>query len=49
MLESAAWRYLIKGKGGVCMAPISNKDLSVFKDLCGMHSNFTATQASAHH
>jgi hypothetical protein len=26
------------------MAPINGKDLSVFKDLCGMHSNFTALQ-----
>jgi hypothetical protein len=26
------------------MAPISNKELSVFKDMCGAHSNFTALQ-----
>ena len=26
------------------MAPINGKDLSVFKDMCGLHSNFTALQ-----
>jgi hypothetical protein len=26
------------------MAPINSKDLSVFKDMCGLHSNFTALQ-----
>jgi hypothetical protein len=26
------------------MAPISGKDLSVFKDMCGSHSNFTTLQ-----
>jgi hypothetical protein len=26
------------------MAPISSKELSVFKDMCGLHSNFTAVQ-----
>jgi hypothetical protein len=26
------------------MAPINGKDLSVFKDMCGSHSNFTALQ-----
>jgi hypothetical protein len=26
------------------MAAINSKELSVFKDLCGMHSNFTALQ-----
>ena len=33
-----------KGKGEVCMAPIHGKDLSVLKDMCGLHSNFTALQ-----
>jgi hypothetical protein len=33
-----------KGKGEVCMAPINGKDLSVFKDMCGVHSNFTNLQ-----
>ena len=26
------------------MAPINGKDLSVFKDMCGSHSNFTDLQ-----
>jgi hypothetical protein len=26
------------------MAPISAKELSVFKDMCGVHSNFTTIQ-----
>jgi hypothetical protein len=26
------------------MAPINGKDLSVFKDMCGLHSNFTDLQ-----
>jgi hypothetical protein len=35
---------MTKEKGGVCMAPINSKDLSVFKDTCGSHSNFTTLQ-----
>ena len=26
------------------MTPINGKDLSVFKDMCGLHYNFTALQ-----
>ena len=26
------------------MTPISGKELSVFKDMCGVHSNFTTIQ-----
>ena len=26
------------------MTPINAKDLSVFKDMCGLHPNFTALQ-----
>ena len=26
------------------MAPINSKDLTVFKDMCGLHANFTAMQ-----
>ena len=33
-----------KEKGVVCMAPISGKNLDVFKDICGLHSNFTPTE-----
>lgn len=35
---------MIQGKGEVCMAPISSKELSVFKDMCGLHPNFTPLQ-----
>jgi hypothetical protein len=35
---------LHRRKGDVCMAPINGKDLNVFKDMCGLHSNFTAIQ-----
>jgi hypothetical protein len=31
-------------KGEVYMAPINGKDLGIFKDMCGLHYNFTALQ-----
>jgi hypothetical protein len=35
---------MTKTKEEVCMTPINGKDLSVFKDMCGLHPNFTDLQ-----